>query len=78
MRGVEKLAALDRIEDGKHAVLIVGDPTERELRLPVEQLLDEDRLVSASIDHEATAAARNRVRSKLEQLRKRGRRLGGR
>lgn len=74
--------------DGEHAVLIVGDPPERELVVPVDDLpegareghwlqveLEGDRLTRASVDQVATDRARGRVRAKLEALRKRGRRL---
>lgn len=89
MHRVETVAALDRIEDGTHAVLIIGDPPERELVVPVEQLpqgvreghwlrvvLEGDQFISAAIDEQATEAAKQRVQGKMERLRRKGRRLG--
>ena len=85
---MHQVAVIDRIVDNEHAVLLVGDPPERELRVPLASLpaevreghwleveLDADRLVSAMIDQGATERARARVRSKLDALRNRGRRL---
>jgi len=80
-------AVVDRIVDGVHVVLLVG-PEEEERVVP-RSLLPEgvregtwlkvrfegDLLVWAVIDEEATKAAAERVAAKLEQLRRRGRRL---
>jgi hypothetical protein len=79
-----KQAVVDRIEDGKHAVLLVDDSEEK--IVPAGQLpngasdgtwlqvrFDGDELVEATIDHEATEQARLRVREKMDKLRKRGR-----
>ncbi|MFA9479365.1 DUF3006 domain-containing protein [Phycisphaerales bacterium AB-hyl4] len=86
---MREVAVLDRIVDGKHAVLIVGDPPDREVAVPIETLpegvqeghwlrviLEGEHLVDAQIDQVATDAAKQRIHSKLEQLRRRGRRLG--
>ena len=83
-----RVAVLDRIVDGGHAVLLVGEPPELEVITPVAHLpenvragdwlrvtLRDGRVVSASIDHSATEHAQDRVRDKLEALRERGRRL---
>jgi hypothetical protein len=85
---VPRVAVVDRIVDGEHAVLIVGDPPELEVITPVARLprdvreghwlevvLEDGRVVGATIDRAATEAARDRVRLKLEKLRERGRRL---
>ena len=82
-----ELAVIDRIEDGKFAVLIVGE-TEQQYVIPIAQLPEgagegiwlrvrfaNDTLVEASIDAEATARARARISEKMDRLRKRGRRL---
>lgn len=89
MRRVERLAVLDRIEDAQHAVLLVGDPPEYEFVVSIQRLpegaraghwlrvtIDSDQLVSATIDEQATEAAKRRVGSKMEQLQRRSRRLG--
>lgn len=86
--GAEReLAVVDRVVDGEHAVLLVGDPPERELVVPARELpaeaagghwleieLEGDELRSAEIDPEATERARERVRELLERLRDGGRR----
>jgi hypothetical protein len=79
-----QMAVVDRIEDGKHAVLLVKDREER--IVPAEQLpegatggtwlkveFSGDRLVSVEIDHEETQARKARVSEKMQQLRQRGR-----
>lgn len=86
---MREVAAVDRIVEGRHAVLLVGDPPHREVTAPLDALpadvreghwlrveLDADRLVSAEIDESATERARARARAKLDALRNRGRRLG--
>lgn len=78
---MKQQAVIDRFEDG-WAVLLVGED-ERRLNVPRKQLprgvregtwlqveLDGDILVSATIDREATARARQRILEKLEKLRK--------
>ena len=85
---MREVAVVDRIVDGVTAVLIVGDPPERELAIARDALpaqvreghwlaieLEGDRLVSAEIDEQATENARKGVRAKLDELRRRGRRL---
>ncbi len=85
-----EVAVLDRIVDGEHAVLIVGDPPEREVVVPADELpaevrdggwlrveLEGDRLHSATVDETATEEARERIREKLEALRAQGRRDRG-
>lgn len=77
-------AVIDRVEEGRLAVLLVGE-AEVERIVPVEQLpegsrpgvwlkvrFDGDVLVEAMIDQEATERAAARVQSKLEALRRRG------
>jgi len=74
-------AVIDRFEDG-WAVLLVGDE-ERKLDVPRKSLprgareghwlqveVEGDQLVSATIDEGATAKAKQRVREKLERLRR--------
>ncbi len=82
---MEERAVIDRIVDGEHAVLLVG-PEEEERIVPRSCLppeakegvwllvtFDDDRLLQARIDHEATDRAAERIVSKLERLRRRGR-----
>jgi hypothetical protein len=77
-------ASVDRIEDGKYAVLITDD--NRELVIPVSDLPEgveggtwvhfdehEGELTNMAIDKEAQAEARGRIGWKMEELRKRGR-----
>jgi hypothetical protein len=86
---VEERAVIDRIEDERYAVLLVGD-AEREYVLPLSDFpfsvrpglwlkvqFDKDVLVSAVADESYTREVEERVRDKLRQLRKRGRRLDG-
>ncbi len=74
-------AVIDRFENG-HAVLLVGDEGRR-LSVPRKALprgaregswlkvdVEGDQLVSATIDHEETAAARQRIADKLDRLRR--------
>lgn len=85
---MEQQAVLDRIVDGVHAVLLVGQG-ETETVVPLGQLpagvKAGDWLVIVTDDHgqrsiradpDATQAARQRIAGKLERLRRRGRRLG--
>lgn len=80
-------AILDRIVDGVHAVLLVGEE-EREHVTPLAQLpsgvapgtwlklrIVDGSLVEAEIDEEETERARERIAEKLNRLRGRGRRL---
>lgn len=80
-------AVLDRIVDGLHAVLLVGEE-EWEHVLPASQLPLEAKegtwlrvrfvdgnLVEVQIDLEETGRARERLLEKLNRLRERGRRL---
>jgi hypothetical protein len=84
---LEERAVIDRIEDGRYAVLLVGD-IEREHVLPLSSFpfsvrpglwlkvqFDNDVLVSAVADETYTKEVEERVSDKLKQLRKRGRRL---
>ena len=84
--GWEK-AVVDRIVDGVHAVLLVGED-EREHIVPAALLppgvapgtwlkvrFDEGNLAEAVIDEEETRRARERISGKLRRLRERGRRL---
>ncbi len=76
-------AVIDRIEEGKWAVILVGKK-EVEKIVPVEHLpreakagswlklrLMEEGVGDIEVDKEATAAARGRVESKLDALRSR-------
>jgi hypothetical protein len=85
---MREVAVVDRIVDGEHAVLLVGAEPRREVIVPIGALPDEvreghwltlelegDRVVRAEIDRGATDDARDRVKSKLDALRARGRRL---
>ncbi len=77
---IEK-AVIDRFEDGQ-AVLLVGDQ-ERCLVVPRRSLprgareshwlkvdIQEDQLISATIDEEETARAKQRIAEKLDKLRR--------
>ncbi len=77
---IEK-AVIDRFEEDQ-AVLLVGEQ-ERKLNVPRKSLpkrskeghwlkvnLDGERLISAVIDEEETARARQRIAEKLERLRR--------
>lgn len=77
-------AVVDRIVDGVHAVLLVGEE-EAERVVAVDALpqgvaegtwlwvrFDGDQLVEAEIDHQETQATRARIKAKLELLRRRG------
>jgi hypothetical protein len=79
-------AVIDRIEDGAWAVLLMGKKRVEKI-VPVEQLpqgakegtrvklhLDKDVVKEIVVDAEGTKAARRRISTKLEALRKRPRR----
>jgi hypothetical protein len=79
-------AVVDRIVDGTHAVLLVGDD-EVERIIPASDLPDgahpgvwlkvrfaDDELVEATLDAEETRSVQQRIAAKLAQLRQRGRR----
>lgn len=79
-------AVIDRIEDGRHAVLLVGE-NEREQVVPVDRLPEDaksgswllvrfrgDELVEATVDEEETARVKTRIADKMARLRARGRR----
>lgn len=80
-------AVLDRVVDGAHAVLLVGEE-EREHVVPLTlfpsgatpgtwlkvRIID-GNVVEAHIDEEETARARKRIAEKLNRLRERKRRL---
>ena len=81
-------AVIDRIEDGTHAVLIVGE-TEQQYIVPADQLPEGaaegiwlqvrfagDTLLEAHIDTEQTEQVRARISAKMDKLRKRGRAHG--
>lgn len=74
-------ASVDRFE-GKWAVLLVGDPA-RLVNVPRSSLprrvregywllveFDNDRLLSAVVDHEEMKRTKKRIREKLEKLRR--------
>lgn len=86
MKVLWQKAVVDRIVDCQHAVLLVGDD-EAEHLVPVSGLPEgaiegtwlkvrflDRSLVEVTIDRTATEQARQRIRSNLEELRKRGRR----
>ena len=77
-------AVVDRIVDGVHAVLLVGEE-EAERVVAVDALpqgvaegtwlwvrFHGDQLVEAEIDHQETQATRARIKAKLELLSRRG------
>jgi hypothetical protein len=83
---MEEHAVLDRIVDDRQAVLLVSE-TSREHIIPLSVLptgvqpgmwlkvvFDGDQLITAVIDEEYTQQVLERVKKKLVQLRKRGRR----
>lgn len=77
-------AVVDRIVDGLHAVLLVGESEEERIvplaSLPegvregmwLEVRFDGETLVEAEIDHEETERVKKRIAAKLEALRRRG------
>lgn len=80
-------AVVDRVEDGRLAVLLVGEE-EREVIVPVKGLPEDaaegvwlwirlagDRVVEAAVDQNETNQVRSRVAEKLERLRRRGPKL---
>jgi hypothetical protein len=84
---VEEKAVIDRIEDDRLAVLLVGDD-ERELIVAMDRLpadakagswlrvqLEDDQLIDAQIDEAQTQAVMQRISDKLALLRQRGRSL---
>lgn len=86
---MQQKAVVDRIVDGTHAVLLVGD-REVELVVPLAQLppgtkeghwlrvqFEGPTLVAAALDAEETERARQRIARKIGQLRTRGRRDPG-
>lgn len=87
MKTTEHKAVIDRIEEGKWAVLLVGkDETEK--IVPIEHLpadakagtwlrlrLEEDIIQGIVVDAEETTAIRGRVESKMAGLRSRQRRF---
>lgn len=84
---MEEKAVIDRIVDGRNAVLLVGD-TEREVVLPVEQLPEdasegtwlrvqiEGHMITAiAVDRDETETVQRRIAEKMMLLRRRGGRL---
>lgn len=82
----EQQAVIDRIEDGEHAVLLVGE-AETEFIIPAVQLpdgagegkwlrvrIEGGTVTEIVVDEETTGAARTRIGTKLVALRARGRR----
>lgn len=80
---MEERAVVDRIVDGKHIVLLVGEAGLERI-LPLESLptgisegdclrvqYSGDTLIEATLDPEATSAAQSRVAAKLALLRQR-------
>jgi hypothetical protein len=85
---METKAVVDRIEDGTHAVLLVGEE-EREFVVAVEQLpagaregtwlrarVEGEELVVLGIDAGENEAVKQRIEDKLARLRQRGRKPG--
>lgn len=82
---MKEKAVIDRIVDGQHAVLLVGeDETERVI--PVAQLpeqaaeglwlqvrFEDDRLVEVTVDTEETERTQQRIDEKMARLRSRSR-----
>ncbi|MDX9803868.1 MAG: DUF3006 domain-containing protein [Dehalococcoidales bacterium] len=81
---IEK-AVIDRIEDGKTAVMLVG---EKEIqyeysadKLPeganegswVKLTIEDGEITGIELDEHETAVMKNRIQSKMDMLRKRGR-----
>jgi predicted O-methyltransferase YrrM len=82
---MKEKAVIDRIVDGQHAVLLVGED-EIERVIPVEQLPEQaaegvwlqvrfegNRLVEATVDMEETGRTQQRIDEKMSQLRGRSR-----
>lgn len=78
-------AVIDRIVDGKTAVILVGD-NEREHHYPADKLpkgaregiwlrvqLAGGEIMSLQVDQEETEAVRRRVQEKMDRLHRRGR-----
>jgi hypothetical protein len=77
---------IDRIVDGEHAVLLVGDAEVEHIvpahRLPAEAVpgtwlrvrFDDAELVEIAVDARETEEVRARISSKMERLRQRKRR----
>jgi hypothetical protein len=70
-------AEIDRIEDSKMAVLLIGDDGKTKLDVPISLLpegaADGDHLrISISIDKESRASAASRVKSLQDKLAKAG------
>lgn len=66
-------AAIDRIEDGEMAVLVVGDDEKTQLDVPLRLLpegaVDGDHLrITISIDKESRQASSSRVKSLQDKL----------
>ncbi len=83
---MQQRAVLDRIVDGAHAVLLLGDE-EREVVVPVNSLpsgttegtwllvrFEGEQLVEAVADASETERVRRRVENKMQRLKARGRR----
>ncbi|ERN52811.1 DUF3006 domain-containing protein [Alkalihalophilus marmarensis] len=81
---MEKKAVLDRIVDGEHAVLLVGDKEEEKIisvsQLPKEAregawlkitLTESNEVSVVVLDVDETNIARSRISSKMELLKKR-------
>ena len=81
-------AVIDRIVDGRTAVILVGDD-EREHHYPVDKLPADSRegtwlrvqvaggqIVSLEVDQEETDIVRRRIQEKMDKLRQRGRKPG--
>ena len=82
---MDEKAVIDRIEDGEHAVLLVGED-EREWVIPAGRLpsgaiagtwlrvqIEGEELVELSVDAEETEQVRQRIADKMARLRQRGR-----
>ena len=84
---MEEKAVVDRIEEGKHAVLLVGEE-EREFVVPAERLpegakagawlrvrAEGESLTILGVDQGQEEAAKQRIEDKMARLRQRGSRL---
>ncbi len=84
---MEEQAVFERVVDHVYAVLLVGDD-ERECIVPVAHLpqdakpgdwlrvrIEDDEIVAATVDAEETRRVKQRIETKLDRLRNRGRRL---
>lgn len=78
-------AVIDRIVDGEHAVLLVGEE-EREMVVPMTSMPAEaregmwlqiefngEKIISVELDEDTTTVQKDRIQKKMALLRERGR-----